>query len=91
MRNHRNKKLGNQRLRVRRTLRRWPHSPHVMVLRQRLLAATLLVGVLAAGVRAADDEENPYKEDPDKTSECYAWAADGQCASNPSFMLSSCK
>ena len=63
----------------------------LMVLRERLLAATLLVGVLAAGVRAADDEDNPYKEEPDKTTECYGWAADGQCASNPSFMLSSCK
>ena len=37
------------------------------------------------------EEVNPYMSDADSTNECYAWAADGQCSANPSFMLQSCK
>ena len=39
----------------------------------------------------AGAEENPFKDSADTTAECYQWAADGQCATNPEYMLSSCK
>ena len=29
--------------------------------------------------------------DGDATAECYTWAADGQCGTNPGYMLTSCK
>merc|ERR1712194_576196 len=31
------------------------------------------------------------KDATDATTECYTWAADGQCAANPDYMLTSCK
>merc|ERR1740117_686193 len=45
----------------------------------------------AALAAAENAPENPHTGDADSTAECYAWAADGQCVANPSFMLSSCK
>jgi len=40
---------------------------------------------------AEPEAVNPYTADGDSTSECYAWAADGQCRLNPGHMLASCK
>ena len=37
------------------------------------------------------EEVNPYEASGDSTMECYTWAADGQCVSNPGYMHSSCK
>ena len=45
----------------------------------------------SGGASTEGAEENPFKDSADKTGECYQWAADGQCGSNPDFMLSSCK
>lgn len=42
-------------------------------------------------VRGCGGEENPFMEGGDVTQECYTWAADGQCALNPSYMHTSCK
>merc|ERR1712196_292645 len=39
----------------------------------------------------AADGENPYTATGDTTQECYAWAADGQCVTNPGYMHSNCK
>ena len=36
-------------------------------------------------------EVNPYQADGDQTTECYSWAADGQCGVNPGYMLQACK
>ena len=57
------------------------------------LSAVLALCGLAATTNGElfEEEENPYKGDADATNECYTWAADGQCAGNPSYMLSSCK
>jgi hypothetical protein len=51
------------------------------------LAAVLLICVATVGVYG----ENPYAASGDQTQECYSWAADGQCATNPGYMHSSCK
>merc|ERR1711920_913811 len=40
---------------------------------------------------APDPPLNPHTSAGDTTSECYTWAADGQCRLNPGFMLTSCK
>ena len=45
----------------------------------------------SGGASTDGAEENPFKDSADTTGECYQWAADGQCGSNPDFMLSSCK
>jgi hypothetical protein len=51
----------------------------------------LLRAQAGSGGASTEVEENPFKGSTDTTGECYQWAADGQCASNPDFMLSSCK
>ena len=45
----------------------------------------------SGGASTEGAEENPFKDSADTSGECYQWAADGQCGSNPDFMLSSCK
>ena len=54
-----------------------------------------MVLALRAATAQAEVEQgggdNPYEAAGDSTQECYTWAADGQCASNPQYMLSSCK
>ena len=50
-----------------------------------------LIALLAFAAAAEEEAVNPYTGDADQTQECYSWAADGQCKSNPSYMLSSCK
>ena len=50
-----------------------------------------MIARVQAGSSTEDTEENPFKDNADSTAECYQWAAEGQCASNPDFMLSSCK
>ena len=45
----------------------------------------------AAGSSSTEEERtNPYKGSADKTDECYAWAADGQCKVNADYMNSNC-
>uniref|UniRef100_A0A7S3RVM2 ShKT domain-containing protein n=1 Tax=Emiliania huxleyi TaxID=2903 RepID=A0A7S3RVM2_EMIHU len=60
-----------------------------------MFAATRSLALLLLGLSvgaAATEEENPFKEDGDKGgSQCYEWAADGQCKSNPGYMHDSCK
>lgn len=46
---------------------------------------------LVAATDLVADMENPYKSESDSTIECYEWAANGQCALNPDFMLETCK
>merc|ERR1712054_568039 len=64
--------------------------PLLMCLKTRQVAASGTGGGVASNT-APPEDENPFKSDADSTSECYTWAADGQCAANPSYMLSSCK
>ena len=45
----------------------------------------------AVAVSAAGEQTNPHEAAGDTTTECYTWAADGQCKDNPGFMLTSCK
>ena len=54
-------------------------------------ALVLTAALALASAAIGDEEENPFKGDADATSECYTWAADGQCAANPGYMHSSCK
>ncbi len=57
----------------------------------RASAADDTVKVEAKADGSTAEAENPYEASGDTTQECYAWAADGQCAVNPGFMHSSCK
>ena len=48
--------------------------------------------ILAIAVAVASVEDAPpHQAAGDSTAECYTWAADGQCTSNPDYMLSSCR
>ena len=68
-------------------------------MRRLQLACLLLASCVAAddtvtvatSADGATEPENPYSASGDTTQECYAWAADSQCAVNPGFMHSSCK
>jgi len=46
---------------------------------------------VSVGADGKAEESNPYQEGGDTSTECYTWAADGQCKMNPEHMLSSCK
>ncbi|KAL1515453.1 hypothetical protein AB1Y20_002078 [Prymnesium parvum] len=55
------------------------------------LAESPMRGLALLLALQAAAEENPFTSDGDATQECYTWAADGQCVSNPGYMTSSCK
>ena len=49
------------------------------------------MGGFKPAAAASGEKTNPYQIAGDETSECYAWAADGQCVANPAYMINSCK
>ena len=49
------------------------------------------LGGFKPAAAAPAEKSNPYQKAGDDTSECYAWAADGQCVANPGYMINSCK
>ena len=72
--------------------RRPPTRSHMLRPCLALLVCGLAPRLAAAAGSSSTEEErtNPYKGSTDKTDECYAWAADGQCKVNADYMNSNC-